>query len=288
MAELSNETPNEVTTDQVYFGTGIDNKKAAQLPKCVAQANVENPSVAHPLLNKVKQEELGQIGTNGKAYNSKWTVGWWTPFLLVGPYLAGQSFVTKVFPPKSSLTQFIAIILAVIHLLFFNYLDGKRSSDGFSPLPQSYITTISTILVTSFGTILKLGLATAFTQYLWHILRQSAHRVDTVETLFGMKGNPFLVARHSVLGTTPILCILVVFSVGFKVAISFAPGALTIKSQEFTNQTTVEVPWFNASSSAYNGPAETSIRSPRLAISTFRSSTGIYMLVSPNTLPLCC
>ena len=169
----------------------------------------------------------------------------------------------------------VAVVLAVIHLLFFSYINGKQSSEDFSPLPQSYITTISTILVTSFATSLRLSLADAFTQYFWHILRQAPHRVITIENLFEMKDNPFLVVRNGVLGATLTLCSLVVLNVVSKVAVSFVPGALTITPQEFTNQTMLEVPFFNVSSIASENPG-TTIFIAKLAVSSFRASKGNY------------
>ena len=89
---------------------------------------------------------------------SLWWHLWRTPASILGFYTAGMARTkTTVF----ELTlNFLALLCAVIHFCVFNYLDGRiadrrdRRNEEIpfrsTSIPQSYVTTISLVLVTAF------------------------------------------------------------------------------------------------------------------------------------------
>jgi hypothetical protein len=153
-------------------------------------------------------------------------------------------------------------------------LDGKRSDDEFSVIPQSYLATISTLLVTFFSIALFSALSIAFTQYLWYIIRKSAHKVSALENLFGVQNNPLLLVNPSVIRASPVLFLLALFSTAFRVVITYPPGAITVVGQLFVNRAFMRVPTFNSSSTWSD--SNSTVGFPKLAIATFTSSRGQY------------
>lgn len=136
-----------------------------------------------------------------------------------------------------------AFTIAVIHLLTFKYLDGKQT-DG---IPQSYVTTASSIMANLFGASLTAALAIAFTQWLWRLMRRTPTKVATIELLFTIRTNPFLLFRPAVIRCTPVLFLCALLTWSIYIATSLPPGALTVQLSERTYFQMVRVPTFNAS-----------------------------------------
>ncbi|KAI9785818.1 MAG: hypothetical protein M1816_008210 [Peltula sp. TS41687] len=165
-----------------------------------------------------------ETGKTNHAAISRWTIGWKTSFLMGVFYL-------------------LALIIAIIHLLVFRFLNGKRT-DG---IPQSYVTTASNILATCFGASLIAALAIAFTQYLWQLMRKNSMKVENIERLFTIRANPFLLLHPAVIRCTPVLFLCAVLVWSIHIATSFPPGALTVQLTKRTSFQTLTVPTFNAS-----------------------------------------
>ena len=129
----------------------------------------------------------------------------------------------------------------------FRYLNGKEADGPDEIAPQSYISTASNILANAFGFALRGALAVAFVQYLWHLLRVSTLKVSTIEILFCIRSNPFLLFKPTALSTTPLLSALAILMWVSQIATSFPPGALTITTTQQLSYGTIVVPTFNAS-----------------------------------------
>jgi hypothetical protein len=140
-----------------------------------------------------------------------------------------------------------ALLIAVAHALLFVHLDGKPADGPERIAPQTYISTASNVLSNAFGAFLKGALAVAFTQYLWRILRLSTLKVRTIETLFCIRSNPFLLFSTAAIQSTPLLFCLAALIWATQIVVGFPPGALTIESSNRTSVAIATVPTFNAS-----------------------------------------
>jgi len=133
--------------------------------------------------------------------------------------------------------------VAVAHLSMMLFLD-KRSIDKY---PQSYITTASTVLAGAFGICMQISLGAAFTQHLWHVLRKSARKVSTIESLFTLRTDLFGLFKWDVIQAAPMLIMLAVIIWSLLVATTFPPGALTVVFQSSTTSAIVPVLTVNTS-----------------------------------------
>lgn len=98
-----------------------------------------------------------------------------------------------------------------------------------------------------FGFALRGGLAIAFAQYLWRLLRVETMKVSTIELLFNIRSNIFVLLRPAALRAAPVLFALATLMWISQVVISFPPGALTVASTQNILNITRVVPTFNAS-----------------------------------------
>jgi hypothetical protein len=129
----------------------------------------------------------------------------------------------------------------------FLYLD-KRPADGKGrAAPQSYISTASNIISNAFALSLRAALAVAFTQYLWFALRRSTLKVSTIDSLFGIRSNLFLLFDRLVISGGPFLVLIAMMIWSLQIVVSFSAGALTIEPTIQTWNQTMDVPTFNAS-----------------------------------------
>jgi len=140
-----------------------------------------------------------------------------------------------------------ALFIAVIHYLLFQYIDGRQADGPHRVVPQSYVSTISNILANTFGYSLRGGLALAFVQYLWRLLRVQTMKVSTIEMLFTIRANPFVLLRPTALKATPLLFVLAIVLWALQVVVSFPPGAITVTTVQRISYKTVNVPTFDAS-----------------------------------------
>jgi len=151
-------------------------------------------------------------------------------------------------PPPSHVTDHaLALGIAVAHYLFFRHIDGREADGPHRVIPQSYVTTISNILANIFGYSLKGGLAMAFVQYLWYLLRRQTMKVATIELLFTIRANPFVLFRPAALQATPLLFALAIILWALQVVVSLPPGAITVTTVQKISYSSIVVPTFNAS-----------------------------------------
>ncbi|CAG8953070.1 hypothetical protein HYFRA_00003265 [Hymenoscyphus fraxineus] len=139
------------------------------------------------------------------------------------------------------------LILAITHLLFFQFLDGREVDGPRNVASQSIVVTVSNGLAIAFGITLRTSLAIAFCQHLWRLLRQSAMKVSLIEDLFTMRSNPFLLLKLTVLKATPSLVLLVILMLASQVATAFPPGAINVVSTQRSSIELVPITSFNAS-----------------------------------------
>jgi hypothetical protein len=138
----------------------------------------------------------------------------------------------------------IAVLLAVIHLIFFNYLDGRILEETeeiinelgdyqSTQIPQSYVTTISLALVTAFRAALIASIGICYTQYLWRKLRCEFSEVGLIEELFQVRANVFRLANPTLIRYAPVLCLIATLSWLLPVAMIYPPGALIVDLESY-------------------------------------------------------
>lgn len=207
--------------------------------------NPARRSPSDPSIISQTSDKSGPSTKEPAFIKSTWRIGWQTPTLMLASYILGTKSLKETPPcPNTSDT---ALAIAIAHLLLFRYLDGKETNGPHEVAPQSYISTASNILANTFGFSLRTALAVAFVQYLWHLLRVSTMKVSTIELLFSIRSNPFILLRPAALRATPLLFALSILIWASQIAISFPPGAITVATAHRMSNRTVNVPTFNAS-----------------------------------------
>jgi hypothetical protein len=136
------------------------------------------------------------------------------------------------------------LVIAILHFIMMRYLDGKPTDDS-RYLVQQYVTSMSLLLVAAFKACLCSTLAIAFTQHMWKILRNEALRVSSIESLHGVRFNPFLLGKWRVFCATPLLYLMAMVMWLLAIAILFPPSALTIVQQHFEEQKPALVPTYD-------------------------------------------
>lgn len=129
----------------------------------------------------------------------------------------------------------------------FYYIDGKEAAGPNEVAPQAYISTASNILSNGFGFALRASLAIAFVQRLWLLLRVQTMKVSTIEALFSVRSNPFMLFKPAAVAATPVLCLLALLMFISQFVTSFPPGAITVIQVQKTSYGMVPIPSFNAS-----------------------------------------
>ncbi|KAH7391398.1 hypothetical protein BKA64DRAFT_710302 [Cadophora sp. MPI-SDFR-AT-0126] len=200
--------------------------KSGQKPEMVTVRSMRSGS--DPSLLSGNTGDPGPSKTEPALITLKWTIGWETPTLMIGSYA-------------------FALALAITHLVFFQYIDGKEADGPDRIAPQAYITTASNVIANAFGFSLRASLAIAFVQHLWHLLRITSMKVSTIEALFCVRANPFLLFKAAVIRATPLLCGLASIMWASQVVTSFPPGAISVTSSQTVSFVNISVPFFNAS-----------------------------------------
>ena len=213
------------------------------------------PARRHPSRVALISRTSDQSGPSTKEpafIRSTWGVGWQTPALMLSSYVLGRKFsIGRYHKMIDSDTLCVALGIAITHLLLFRYLDGKEADGPNEVAPQSYISTASNILSNVFGVFLRAALAVAFIQHLWHLLRIQTMKVSTIELLFSIRSNPFVLLRLAALRAAPLLFVLSILMWVSQIVTSFPPGAITVITVQRISSREVVVPTFNASFVSY-------------------------------------
>jgi hypothetical protein len=72
-------------------------------------------------------------------------------------------------------------------------------------------------------------------------------KVSTIETLFSIRTNLFMLFVPAALRATPTLCALAVLMWASQIVTSFPPGAITVTTRQQASFDTINIPIFNAS-----------------------------------------
>jgi hypothetical protein len=163
-----------------------------------------------------------------------------------------------------------ALIIALLHLLMFHFLDHKPTQ-GDKSIPQSYVITASNILSSLFAISLNTALSFAFTQHLWQVFRKYPLKVSTVEALYTVCSNPtsFFTRQGAARAPSLLLIALLIWTVG--IAASFPTGAMTVGVSTLRYFANTTVPTFNAS---YVGSGQWGFQTAGLSIFMFSDPQG--------------
>ncbi|KAF4635688.1 hypothetical protein G7Y89_g2415 [Cudoniella acicularis] len=162
---------------------------------------------------------------DGNISISSWKLGWKTPAALFGFFV-------------------LACLLAAIHLVLFRYVDGKSAEGPFS-ISQTYVSVASYLITNSFSASLRASLLVAFSQHMWRIFRKQSTKVSSIENLYGLPHNFFLLFSTSIPRTSPLLFILALGTWLVSIATIYPPSALTAASTPLLSNELILVPTFN-------------------------------------------
>jgi hypothetical protein len=126
-------------------------------------------------------------------------------------------------------------------------MDGKPAS-GENAISQTYVSAASQLLARLFGATLCASLAVAFTQHMWHVLRTNSVKVSTIELLFRIHDNIFLMAHPSPMTTTPLLFLLALIGWLAPIALIYPPGALIVVPTSISRAVNTTAPYLDTSS----------------------------------------
>lgn len=145
------------------------------------------------------------------------------------------------------------MITAIAHFCVFNYLHGRvaaTSDEGRSfrstSIPQSYVTTISLLLVTVFRASLVASIGVCYAQCLWKTLRRELLEVQHIEELFQIRANALRLFNPALLRHSSSLVLLATMSWPIPVATIYPPGALTIVLESLSSEKSFNIsvtPW---------------------------------------------
>ena len=138
------------------------------------------------------------------------------------------------------------LLIAIAHLLTFQYFDGKYENDPDIP-DQAHITTFATIAATVFSFSIRATLAAVFTQYFWRLVRLAPIKLGIVETLYTLRSNPLFGFQPKVLQHGLFLVAVACQIWLIPIATAFPPSSLTLDSARYVHSDMVDVPTFNPS-----------------------------------------
>ncbi|KAF2095130.1 hypothetical protein NA57DRAFT_79617 [Rhizodiscina lignyota] len=97
-------------------------------------------------------------------------------------------------------------------------------------------------MANAIGILLQISLGSAFTKYLWRLVRLAYYRTAFLDDLFSMRSNPLALFRVLAKRKAVILILLSLFLWTISVAVSFPPGAVTV--EQATQKSEAAVPSF--------------------------------------------
>ena len=156
-------------------------------------------------------------------------------------------FVCVVLPKSKDLpADCTAICVALAHFFLFEHLDQKRIGVD-TTIPQSWVSSISLVLVTMFRISLGLSLGAAFTQHLWRIVRSDPVKVGDLEKYYNMQRDALMLFHGRVLCKVPSLYTMALVGFSIGLAVVFPPGALIVEGKLYQHAESLSVGTFNAS-----------------------------------------
>lgn len=80
------------------------------------------------------------------------------------------------------------------------------------------------------GILLRFSLAAAFTQHFWYLVRRSPLHLETIESLYTLRGNFWSIFSLRVFCKGWLLVAIALVTWAIPIAMSFPPSAITVES----------------------------------------------------------
>ncbi|KAG8738160.1 hypothetical protein FRC10_007219 [Ceratobasidium sp. 414] len=156
----------------------------------------------------------------------------------------------------------------IAHHAFNSYLDDKATSS----FDQAWAIRIGTALSMAFKAAVLASMGMAFSQRMWHSVRQQAMSVKSLDSLFGaFGGDPLSIFRCDLYRSARLALLIAVSSWLIPLATVFTPATLRVKSADRSSSASCTVP----SVDLKNGTDGGTIRYP--------SANGLYTGPAPMT-----
>ncbi|KAH7410524.1 hypothetical protein DE146DRAFT_361332 [Phaeosphaeria sp. MPI-PUGE-AT-0046c] len=137
-----------------------------------------------------------------------------------------------------------ALFIAAAHFSLYQHLDGKRV-DLDTSIPQSWLSSLALVLVTSFRVTICFALGVALTQALWQRIRAVPMSIADFDRMHYLRNDLLALAHKNTILLAPVIFTMAVLSWLVSIAIIFPPAAITITNRNFTVDTQQRVPTFD-------------------------------------------
>jgi hypothetical protein len=118
----------------------------------------------------------------------------------------------------------VGIAAAVGQHLLYAYLNGREVDDII--VTQTWVIQFGSALAFLFKTALVTAVGIAFCHAFWFSVRRKAICIGTIDSIFGILGNPFKFFNRDLLMKTIVLWVFALVAWTLPVAAIFSPGAL--------------------------------------------------------------
>ncbi|OHE92331.1 hypothetical protein CORC01_12393 [Colletotrichum orchidophilum] len=136
------------------------------------------------------------------------------------------------------MAAFYALGFMATHMAFFILLDGEPvETSGFN---QNLQAALANFLAIAVEICLLSGIAVAYDQILWRLLRRKALEACTIDKLVTLVLSPWNLSRPGLLTSAPELWLIAFLCFMVPVTIVFPPGSLTVEFED--NVLTVTLP----------------------------------------------
>ena len=119
----------------------------------------------------------------------------------------------------------LGLLTAIGHHLFYTYLNNREVDTA--AIPQNWTIRIGNAIAYLFKTALVAAIAVAYAQGFWYVVRRRSLKIGSLDYIFGVLYNPFLLFNAKLLPKTSLLFGLAAVSWLLPISAVFSPGTLT-------------------------------------------------------------
>ncbi|PPQ75042.1 hypothetical protein CVT26_012066 [Gymnopilus dilepis] len=182
---------------------------------------------------------------------------------------------------------FFGLTLASLHHFLYTRLSGRPAEGpsislrGHDVLNQTVVKSIGNALSIAAGTSFSSAIGIAFAQYFWRVLRAASHRVKHIDAAFAASNGSPLSTLLTV-PMAPVLALMAMVTVAEPLLTVFAPGSLSIVTEQFSVPKACSVSTSNitrANLASYSVPAGDTSGIAYLHNPTIRTSTLVTRVI---------
>jgi hypothetical protein len=165
----------------------------------------------------------------------------------------------------------LGILGALAHHWFYTSLNGKDATEQRRQIEYG------TALAFFTRTTLVGSVVLCYKQRIWHIFRQKAVSLDTIDALYAVTEDPTLFRNWEMIRRSKLSTLMAVASWLMPIAAVLSPGTLITQSAVLTNTTTCLAPTLNFTEEAYDN-----FRNPKMIDGSYGISLSYWNTTDIN------